>query len=82
MPPAATAPSMPPGRGPGLRYDITGLSATYYGKRILRQIDLGRRRVVDSAELEVLRKACRKIKMDLPEVVEPTTTERYFQTAK
>lgn len=68
------------GRGTGLRYDITGLSATYYGKKILKQIDFGRRRVVDTAELEVLRKACRKIKMELPEVVEPTTTERYFQS--
>jgi hypothetical protein len=67
------------GRGKGLRYDIADLAASFYGKKILREIAFGRRRVVDASELATIRAACAKIKLVLPEDTEPTTTERYFQ---
>ena len=66
------------GGGAGLRYDITGLAATFYGKKILKSLGFVRRRVVKVDELEQLRTVCQKFKLDLPEAVEPTTTEKYF----
>lgn len=63
----------------GARYDISDLSATYYGRKILDGLSHDRRRrsltIEEFAELE---KACAKIKLKLPESVEPTTTELFF----
>ena len=66
------------GRGAGLRYDIGELMNTYYGKSILEGLGLKRRRVATSEELDTIRAALKKIKLELPEVIEPTTTERFF----
>jgi hypothetical protein len=66
------------GRGKGLRYDATELARTYFGKRIFKSLDLGRRRVLEADELERVRGACAKLKLNLPEEIEPTTTELYF----
>lgn len=66
------------GRGAGLRYDITELVNTYYGKSILEGLGMKRRRVATTEELETLRAALKKIKLELPEVIEPTTTDRFF----
>jgi hypothetical protein len=63
----------------GARYDISDLSATFYGHKILEGLSHDRRRrsltIEEFAELE---KACAKIKLKLPESVEPTTTELFF----
>lgn len=66
------------GRGRGLRYDATELARTFYGKRLLKSLDLQRRRILEADELAAVRAACAKLKLDLPEDIEPTTTERYF----
>jgi len=63
----------------GARYDISDLTATYYGRKILAGLDHDRRRrSLDASEFELLVKACAKIKLTLPETVEPTTTELFF----
>lgn len=66
------------GKG-GLRYDISELSATYYGKQILTGLKLKTiRKVVDKDELAAIVDALGKAKLRLPEAVEPTTTEKFF----
>lgn len=69
------------GRGAGLRYDVSSLLHTYFGKKILHGLSMQRRRVATKDELESIRAACSKIKLTLPEVIEPTTTEQFFSAA-
>ncbi len=68
------------GRGKGLRFDVTELAATYFGKKILSGLDMQRRRSLNRDELDQVRAACAKLKLTLPEVVDPTTTEKFFAT--
>lgn len=63
-----------------LAYDVTDLRATFYGKQLLKTAGLGdRQRVLDKDELEKLNETCAKVKLVLPETVEPTATERFFE---
>lgn len=63
----------------GARYDISDLSATFYGHKILEGLSHDRRRrSLTVEEFGVLEQACAKIKLKLPESVEPTTTELFF----
>ena len=61
-----------------LGYDVGDLAQTFYGKQLLDSVGLKRQRVLDGDELAKLMAACDKIKLKLPEAVEPTTTERFF----
>ncbi|MGC4119423.1 MAG: hypothetical protein QM765_33620 [Myxococcales bacterium] len=61
-----------------LRYDVTELAQSFYGKQLLKGAGLERQRVLDKAELAQLTEACAKVKLALPEAIEPTTTERFF----
>jgi hypothetical protein len=64
-----------------LAYDVTDLRATFYGKQLLKTAGLGdRQRVLDKDELEKLNETCAKVKLVLPETVEPTATERFFES--
>jgi hypothetical protein len=66
------------GRG-NLRIDVGEPAATFFGRQILEGVGLGaRRRVVDRQEFEKIKAECAKIKLTLPEAVEPTTTEKFF----
>lgn len=67
------------GKASGLRYDIGGLGATWYGRRLLDGLGLPPRRTsATKEEFERIREACARVKLQLPETVEPTTTERFF----
>ena len=66
------------GRGKGLRFDATELSRTFFGKKILKGLGLTRRRVLQADELEKVKQDCARLKLTLPEIVEPTTTEKFF----
>lgn len=67
------------GRSGGLRYDTSELADTFYGRQVMEGLGFGkRRRVLEKAEYERVRGEFKKIKLDLPEAVEPTTTERFF----
>lgn len=68
------------GKSSGLRYDIGGLGATFYGRRILDGLGFPKRRTsVTREEFEQIAAACAGVKLTLPQTVEPTTTERFFQ---
>lgn len=67
------------GKSSGLRYNISELSSSWYGQKILEGLSFSRRRTsVTRDEFERIQQACAAIKLTLPEVVEPTTTERFF----
>ena len=63
----------------GAGYDVDELSKTYYGRQVLSGLGFTKRRkVLDKDEFEKVRAEFAKIKIALPEAVEPTTTEKYF----
>ncbi|MEO1267822.1 MAG: hypothetical protein AAFX99_06965 [Myxococcota bacterium] len=67
------------GKKSGLRYDIAGLGQTFYGRKILKGLGFSRQRTrATKEEFARIQQACAKIKLRLPETVEPTTTERFF----
>lgn len=61
-----------------LRYDVADLSKTFFGKALLGEAGLARQTVLDGDELARLEAACAKIKLTLPQSIEPTTTEMFF----
>ncbi len=69
------------GRRSGMGYDITELVRGYYGRRILQGLNfnVSRRKVANKEEFESIQAACSKIKLKLPEVIQPTTTETFFE---
>ncbi len=63
----------------GLRYDVAGLQASWYGRRILESCGFQKRRTsLTREEFATVEAACAKIKLTLPQTVAPTTTERFF----
>jgi hypothetical protein len=63
----------------GAGFYIEELANTHYGQQILVGLGFGKqRRVLDKDEFEKVRAEFAKIKLALPEAVEPTTTEKYF----
>ncbi len=67
------------GRSSGVGYDVDELTRTYYGRQILDGLGFTKRRkTLDKAEFDSVRAEFQKIKLTLPEAVEPTTTEKYF----
>ncbi len=61
-----------------LRYDVADLAKTFFGKALLTEAGLARQKVLDGDELEKLTAACAKVKLTLPESIEPTITEMFF----
>lgn len=63
----------------GAGFDVDELSRTYYGRQILGGLGFTKRRkVLDRTEFDQLKAEFAKIKLAIPEAVEPTTTEKYF----
>jgi hypothetical protein len=63
----------------GAGFDVDELSRTYYGRQILDGLGFTKRRkTLDKTEFEKVKAEFQKIKLALPEAVEPTTTEKYF----
>ena len=63
----------------GAGFDVDELSRTYYGRQILGGLGFTKRRkVLDRTEFDQLKAEFAKIKLAMPEAVEPTTTEKYF----
>ena len=60
-------------------YDVDELWRTFYGRHVLDGLGFAKRRkVLDGAEFDKVKDEFQKIKLTLPEAVEPTTTEKYF----
>jgi len=75
----ATVKIVKAGKKSGLRYDIAGLGQTFYGRKILDGLGFGQRRTrATREEFARIQQACSKIKLRLPQTVEPTTTELFF----
>src|SRR6185437_12647496 len=63
----------------GAGFDVDELSRTYYGRQILGGLGFTKRRkVLDRTEFDQVKAEFQKIKLAMPEAVEPTTTEKYF----
>src|SRR5262245_58109892 len=60
-------------------FDVDELARTYYGRQVLDGLGFTKRRkVLDQSEFDKVKVEFQKIKLTLPEAVEPTTTEKYF----
>jgi len=67
------------GRTTGLRFDITEFSKSFYGTKILESLNFNpSRKSVNINELDAIKEACANIKLKLPEEIQPTTTEVFF----
>lgn len=63
----------------GAGFDVDELSRTYYGRQILDGLGFTKRRkVLNNTEFDQVKAEFAKIKLAMPEAVEPTTTEKYF----
>jgi hypothetical protein len=63
----------------GAGFDVDELSHTYYGRQVLDSLGFTKRRkTLDRTEFEKVKAEFQKIKLVLPEAVEPTKTETYF----
>lgn len=63
----------------GAGFYVEELTKTHYGRHILSALGFGKqKRVLDKDEFEKVKAEFAKIKLALPEAVEPTTTEKYF----
>jgi hypothetical protein len=63
----------------GAGFDVDELSRTFYGRQVLDGLGFTKRRkILDRAEFDKVKDEFQKIKLTLPEAVEPTTTEKYF----
>jgi hypothetical protein len=63
----------------GAGFDVDELSRTFYGRRILDGLGFTKRRkTLNKDEFDKVKDEFQKIKLTLPEAVEPTTTEKYF----
>jgi hypothetical protein len=67
------------GRSSGVGYDVDELSRTFYGRQVLDGLGFTKRRkILDQDEFDKVKTEFQKIKLALPEAVEPTTTEKFF----
>lgn len=63
----------------GAGYDVDELARTYYGRQVLDALGFSKqRRVLNKKEFDKVKAEFEKIKLALPEAVEPTKTEKYF----
>lgn len=69
------------GRTSGVGFGVGELARSFYGRQVLDALGFGKRRtMLYRDEFEKVRVEFAKIKLTLPEAVEPTTTERFFDT--
>lgn len=63
----------------GAGFDVDELSRSFYGRQILNGLGFTKRRkTLDKKEFDQVKGEFQKIKLNLPEAVEPTATEKYF----
>ncbi len=63
----------------GGKYDLSAVKQTYYGKKILEACNLGNRYSLTKAEYESFFIKTKKLKLEIPEEIEPTKAEIYFE---
>ncbi len=66
----------------GRKYNITGLKETFFGKYIADKLGFTRRSVIDEKEYASITTAIKKLKYEVPVVIQPTETEKFFEEKK
>ena len=63
----------------GRKYNISGLKETFLGKFIIDRLGFTRRSVVNDTEYDKITNAIKKLKYEVPIVIQPTETEKFFK---
>jgi len=63
----------------GKKYNITDIKNTLLGKMILDRLDFTRRSILNEDEYVKVTNGIKKLKYEVPVVVQPTATEKYFE---
>ena len=63
----------------GRKYDISDLKATYLGKFIIDKFEFTRRSMLNDQEYNKLINTIKKLKYEVPVVILPTETEKFFE---
>ena len=63
----------------GKKYNISDLKSTLLGKMILDRLDFTRRSILNEDEYIKVTNAIKRLKYEIPVVVQPTATEKYFR---
>ena len=62
----------------GRKYNISGLKETYLGKMIADKLDFSRRTIVSDQEYDKLINIIKKLRYEVPVIIQPTETEKFF----
>jgi len=63
----------------GRKYNISGLKETYLGKYIVDKLGFTRRTIISDQEYEKLINIIKKLKYEIPVIIQPTETEKFFE---
>ncbi len=63
----------------GKKYNISGLKETYLGKFIADKLGFTRRTIISDQEYEKLISIIKKLKYEIPVIIQPTETEKFFE---
>jgi hypothetical protein len=63
----------------GRKFDISGLKQTYLGKIIADKLGFERRKILSNVEYEKLIAMIKKLKYEIPVIIQPTETENFFE---
>jgi len=63
----------------GKKFNISGLKETYLGKFIADKLGFTRRTIVSDQEYEKLISIIKKLKYEIPVIIQPTETEKFFE---
>jgi len=62
----------------GRKYNISGLKETFLGKFITDRLGFTRRSIVNDTDYNKITNAIKKLKYEVPIVIQPTETEKFF----
>ncbi len=63
----------------GKKYDVSGLKDSFFGKFIMNKLNFSRRSVLTEGEYSKITNAIKKLRYEVPIVVQPTETEKFFE---
>ena len=63
----------------GKKYDVSGLKETFFGNYIMERLKLERRSILMDEEYTKITNAIKRLNYEVPVVIQPTETERFFK---
>ncbi|TXT66887.1 MAG: hypothetical protein BAJALOKI1v1_250014 [Promethearchaeota archaeon] len=63
----------------GKKYYVEDLKNTYFGEYIMEKLQFARRSVLEESEYNKIVAAIKKLNYEVPIVIQPTTTEKFFE---